>query len=100
MPIGPLHTVSEAVEQAQIQHRKMIATVEHPLAGPIKLSNSPLHLSRTPGRVRGAAPLFGQDTEAVLSELLGLNVEQVQHLVDQGVVLTEGGPDIERYLEA
>ena len=100
MPIGPLHTVGQAVQQAQIQHRKMIATVDHPVAGAVKLSNSPLRLSRTPGRVRDAAPSFGQDTEAVLRDLLGLSSDQVQDLVAQGVVLTEGGPDIERYLEA
>ena len=98
MPIGPLNTIGESVNQAQIKHRQMVAEVEHPVAGRLKLSNSPLRLSRTPGRVRGAAPLFGADTVDVLTEMLDLDEAQVQKLVDAGVVLTEGGPDIAAYL--
>ncbi len=100
MPVGPLNTVGEAVRQEQIQHRGMIAEVEHPRAGAVKLSNSPLRLSRTPGRVRGPAPAFGEDTEAVLRELLDLSEGEVQALEEAGVILTEGGPDIEAYLQA
>ena len=100
MPIGPLNTIGQAVSQEQIVQREMIAEVDHPIAGRLRLANSPLRLSRTPGRVRGAAPLFGRDTAAVLHDWLGLDAARIQALVDAGVVLTEGGPDIEKYLQA
>ena len=100
MPVGPLNSIGQMVREPQIQHRGMIAEVVHPTAGPVKLANSPLKLSRTPGEVQGPAPLFGQDTVAVLRDLLDLSEEQVQRLVDAGVALTEGGPDIAAYLEA
>lgn len=100
MPIGPLNTIGEAVSQEQVRARGMIAEVAHPVAGRLKIANSPLRLSRTPGRARGAAPSFAQDTRAVLRELLELDDAAVDELVAAGVVATEGGPDIAAYLQS
>jgi CoA:oxalate CoA-transferase len=100
MPVGPLNTISEAVSQEQIQHRGMIAEVEHPTAGTLRLSNSPLRLSRTPGTAHGPAPSFAEDTHEVLSAWLGLAEEAVDALAESGVVATEGGPDIAAYLQS
>lgn len=100
IPIGPLNSIGQAVNQEQIAAREMITTVQHPVAGDVTMAASPLKLSRTPGRVYGAGPQFGQDSEAVLSEWLGLSEEATAALVESGVVLTEGGPDIAAYLRA
>lgn len=100
MPIGPLHTIGQAVAQEQVRARGMITEVEHPVAGRLQIASSPLKLSRTPAEVRGPAPAFGEDTAAVLREWLGLSESEVTALVAAGVVLTEGGPDIEAYLQA
>jgi CoA:oxalate CoA-transferase len=101
MPIGPLNSIGEAVSQEQIQDRGMIIEVDHPVAGPIKMADSPLkHMSRTPAGAGEAGPAFGQDTVAVLQELSGYDAAQVEALVEAGVVMTEGGPDIEAYLNA
>ena len=64
------------------------------------MAASPLKLSRTPGRVYGYGPQFGQDTCAVLDEWLGISEDQTAALAEAGVVLTEGGPDIAAYLSA
>lgn len=100
IPIGPLNTIGQAVQQEQIAAREMITTVHHPVAGDVTMAASPLKLSRTPGRVYSYAPLFGQDTCAVLDEWLGITAEQTAALAESGVVLTEGGPDIAAYLSA
>jgi crotonobetainyl-CoA:carnitine CoA-transferase CaiB-like acyl-CoA transferase len=36
---------------------------EHPRAGRIKLSGSPIHLSETPARLYKAPPLLGEDDD-------------------------------------
>lgn len=100
IPIGPLNSIGQAVSQPQIEHREMIAAVEHPAAGTVRMAASPLKLSRTPGRVRGPGPAFGADTCDVLGEWLELDPEQIDELVQAGVVLTEGGPDIAAYLRS
>ena len=43
-------------------------------------------LSETPGEIRWTGPALGADTDAVLTELLGLTAEQVEKLRAQGVV--------------
>ena len=100
MAVGPLNTIGEAVSQDQIKAREMIAEVPHPSAGMLKMAASPLRLSRTPGQVRGAGPLYGAHTKSVLREWLGLSGDAVEELAATGVVETEGGPDIEQYLKA
>ena len=44
-----------------------------------------VRLSRTPGRVRRAAPLLGQDNEAILGEL-GLSPEAIAALEREGII--------------
>ena len=100
MVVGPLNTISQAVSQEQIQHREMVAEVDHPVAGRLRLANSPLRLSRTPGRAGGPGPAYGQDTSAVLREWLGLDDGAIADLAAAAVVATEGGPDIAAYLES
>ena len=100
IPIGPLNTIGQAVSQEQILAREMITTVEHPIAGDVTMAASPLKLSRTPARVRGYGPQFGQDTAQVLEEWLGFDATQTAALVESGIVMTEGGPDIAAYLSA
>ena len=100
IPIGPLNTIGQAVQQEQIAAREMITTVQHPIAGDVTMAASPLKLSRTPGRVYGYAPQFGQDTADVLCEWLGISAEETAQLESDGVVLSEGGPDIAAYLKA
>ena len=100
MVVGPLNTISQAVSQEQIRHREMVAEVDHPVAGRLRLSDSPLRLSRTPGRAGGPGPAYGQDTRAVLAEWLALDDAAIDGLVAEGAVETEGGPDIAAYLES
>ena len=64
------------------------------------MAASPLRLSRTPGQVRGAGPLYGAHTKDVLREWLGFGGDTVEDLAAAGVVETAGGPDIEQYLRA
>ena len=100
IPIGALNTIGQAVQQEQIAAREMITTVHHPIAGDVTMAASPLKLSRTPGRVYGYGPQFGQDTVAVLDEWLDISEDETAALAEAGVVLTEGGPDIAAYLSA
>ena len=42
---------------------------EHPVVGPYRLTPLMANFDRTPGRIRHAAPLIGEQTEEVLAEL-------------------------------
>jgi crotonobetainyl-CoA:carnitine CoA-transferase CaiB-like acyl-CoA transferase len=63
IPCGPINTVSQIFHDPQIQAREFVWECEHPTAGRIKLSGSPIHLSETPTRLYKAPPLLGEDDE-------------------------------------
>jgi formyl-CoA transferase len=66
LPCGPINRVSQVFTDPQIQERGLVWECEHPTAGTIRLSGSPLHLSDTPTRLYKAPPLLGEDTGNIL----------------------------------
>jgi CoA:oxalate CoA-transferase len=81
IPCAPLYTVKDVVEDDHIAvARRMIRSVEHPVAGPMKVIGSPINLSETPAEVNSPAPLLGQHTEGVLKEILNLTDAQLELL--------------------
>jgi crotonobetainyl-CoA:carnitine CoA-transferase CaiB-like acyl-CoA transferase len=57
----------------------MIVEAEHPKLGKVKQFGIAIKLSDTPGSVRTAAPLPGENTDEVL-ETLGLTAEKIAGL--------------------
>jgi benzylsuccinate CoA-transferase BbsF subunit len=65
--------------------RGAIVTLHHPEVGDERHIGNPLRFSRLPQRVAQSAPLMGADTEAVLTTVLGLDADEVEQLVADGV---------------
>ncbi len=61
IPCGAINTISQVFRDPQIQARGLVWECEHPTAGKIKLSGSPIRLSETPTRLYKAPPLLGED---------------------------------------
>lgn len=85
VPVGPIQTVDQAVRDPQVLARGMVAELDHPTAGPLKVVGCPVRLSRTPASVRTAPPLLGQHTEEVLADL-GLDPQAISSLHSSGAV--------------
>ncbi len=66
VPCGEVRSVGEALCAPEAIARDMVATVDHPTAGEIRLIGSPLKLSRTPVVEPAAPPLLGQQSGEVL----------------------------------
>ena len=86
VPVGEVNTLDKIVDDPNIKLREMIVEVEHPLAGKVKITDTPIKLSLTPGKVEKASPLLGQHTEEILKELLDLSKEDIKSLKKEGVV--------------
>lgn len=85
VPCGPINDFGQAMRDPHYQARQMIEELHHPRLGRMKTIGIPTKFSRTPGAVRRAAPLLGQDTVAVLEEI-GLSAQRVAELKEQGVI--------------
>jgi crotonobetainyl-CoA:carnitine CoA-transferase CaiB-like acyl-CoA transferase len=66
IPCGPINKVSQVFNDPQIQARGFVWECQHPTAGTIKLSGSPMRLSETPARLYKAPPLLGEDNDRYL----------------------------------
>jgi crotonobetainyl-CoA:carnitine CoA-transferase CaiB-like acyl-CoA transferase len=86
LPCGPIQTVGQVCEDPQVLARDMIVSLNHPKAGPIRVTGLPLKLSDTPGEVYAPPPMLGQHTSEVLQDWLGLGASEVEALQQQGVI--------------
>jgi crotonobetainyl-CoA:carnitine CoA-transferase CaiB-like acyl-CoA transferase len=69
VPCGPVYRYDQVFDDPHVRHRQMAVEVDHPKAGRITITNTPLKLSQTPGRVRLPAPMLGQHTDEILRRL-------------------------------
>jgi crotonobetainyl-CoA:carnitine CoA-transferase CaiB-like acyl-CoA transferase len=85
VPAGPVLEVGQMHGDPQALAREMIVQTEHPTAGHVKAIGLPIKFSDTPGGVRRAAPLFGQDTREVLREH-GFSDVEIEQFAEQGAI--------------
>ena len=86
IPCGPVNTIEQAANDPQIAARDMILKVRHPEAGTFSVVNTPFKFSRTPCKAEQASPELGEHTHDVLSQLLGMNDEEIGRLKGLGVI--------------
>ncbi|GAB5452210.1 MAG: CoA transferase [Halioglobus sp.] len=86
IPCAPVNRFGQALSDTQILHRNMIVDLEHPGGARTKGPGNPIKLSRNDEESFSPAPLLGQDTDGVLSRLLGLDESEIQRLRSSGAI--------------
>ena len=84
VPSGPINDYAEALADPHALARDMVVELTHPGAGAIKALGVPVKLSDTPGAVDRPAPLLGQHTADILTELGYTDAEQ-RALAERGI---------------
>ena len=74
----------EMAEDPQVRHNEMIVELDHAEVGRYETTGLPFEMSVTPGELRSSAPLLGEHTEDVLSEM-GYDEDTIEKLVADGV---------------
>lgn len=85
VPSGPINDLSQLFAHPQLQSREMIQEVDHPTIGLLKMIGVPIKLSETPGSVRKAPPLLGENNENVLADL-GYSTEEIANFKEKGII--------------
>jgi crotonobetainyl-CoA:carnitine CoA-transferase CaiB-like acyl-CoA transferase len=83
---GPIYEFHEVFDDPQVRHLGLVAEVEQPGAGKVKMLAFPGRASATPPRIDRPAPLLGQHTAEVLGEI-GLSAEEIDRLAAEGVIV-------------
>lgn len=71
----------------------MFSQVQQPGVGPLLIPGLPLSFSASRRQAPRPAPRLGEDTESVLTEVLGLSSVEFGKLLDRGVVATAEGDE-------
>jgi crotonobetainyl-CoA:carnitine CoA-transferase CaiB-like acyl-CoA transferase len=85
----PAHRASrprEVYDDPQLAYRKHFVQVNHPELGPVPIESSSLRFSRTPARAPTHGPMYGEHSEVVLRELLGMDDSDIIELVTSGAL--------------
>jgi CoA:oxalate CoA-transferase len=86
--VGPLNNIAEMAADPQVNDRNMIVELPTWTGGTLKVSNTPVKHSRTPGgAVRGAAKP-GEHSESIL-DAAGFSEDEVRGFVEGGIVGVE-----------
>lgn len=86
IPCAPVNRFSEALSDKQVLHRNMVVELKHPNGNSTRGPGNPVKLSRTGDESFSPAPLLGEHTDQILSELLDYDARHIKELKDQKVI--------------
>jgi crotonobetainyl-CoA:carnitine CoA-transferase CaiB-like acyl-CoA transferase len=88
---GPIHapvlTLEEAVSHPQAMANRDIIEWDHPAWGKTRYVAHPVEFTKTPATIRRPAPMWGEHTEEVLREVLGISWDEIVKLKDKKVIV-------------
>jgi crotonobetainyl-CoA:carnitine CoA-transferase CaiB-like acyl-CoA transferase len=85
IPSGDVVSLEAALTSEQAQHRDVIAEIEQPGIGPVKIFNLTAKFSKTPAKIEMPSPRLSEHTEQILAEL-GYSDDDIQNLRAQKVI--------------
>jgi len=87
VPAGAVQDARDLNEHdPQIAERGLFFELDHPVIGPARFEGTPVRFSGFEADTWRSAPLLGEDTAYVLTEVLGMTADEVAELADEGVV--------------
>jgi len=86
VPAGVVQKAEDLHRDPQLEYRHYFWELEHLEIGRHRYDGPPFKLSHTPCEVKTAAPVLGQHTELVCTQLLGMSDEEFTQLLNEGVL--------------
>ena len=85
IPNGVINTPAQALADEHLLSRGMVIEFEHPAAGNYRTIGSPMNLNGTPITYRRPAPLLGEHSAEILTEL-GYDQTAIAQFADEKVI--------------
>ena len=86
-PAGPLNNIADIFGDRQFHARRNLVSMDvEDLGETVIVPNVIPRLSETPGRIRHLGPRLGEHTEAILTDLLGMNADEIGELRKKRVI--------------
>ncbi|MDG5760267.1 CaiB/BaiF CoA-transferase family protein [Natronococcus sp. A-GB1] len=85
LPVGPVYSVDEALDNEQVNARGAVDSLSHPAAGEIPILEHPLNYAESESGFDEAPPLLGEDTEDIV-QALGYSEAEIEELRRKGAL--------------
>jgi CoA:oxalate CoA-transferase len=85
IPSGDVLSLEAALSSEQARHRQVIAEVEQPGIGNIRIFNMTAKFSKTPAQIEMPPPRLSENTESILGEL-GYSADEMKKLKEKYVI--------------
>ncbi len=86
IPAYPALDAIDMVNSPHVGARDYFVELEHPEVGTRRHMGIPWTMSRTPCEIRRPAPCLGQDTDAVLTDVVGLSQDEIAALREKDIL--------------
>ncbi len=86
VPLSPVRSVRELVDDEQLAFREYFQEIDHPAAGRLKYPGAPYKLSATPWEIRRPAPLLGEHNGAIYGRVLGYSRQELARMKEEGII--------------
>ena len=86
VPCARVNNLEQAINDEQIQYRKMVVDVPHPEGGSVKVPGNPIKLSSITDEQFTSPPLLGEHTKEILEDWLDFKDEELIELDKQQII--------------
>jgi formyl-CoA transferase len=85
VPCGPILSMGELAQEESLRQTGTVVEVDHPERGKYLTVGNPIKLSDSPAEVE-RSPLLGEHTEEILTDVVGLDPEDIERAREQGAI--------------
>lgn len=86
IPVAPVNTVADLVQDPHVQARGDLVTVDDPVLGAVRMVAPLARLSATPAEIRWTGPALGAHTDEVYRDWLDLSDDELDALRREGAI--------------
>lgn len=83
LPVGRVMNIPEVFDDPQARHHEMLVEFEHPNAGWVRTTGSPLRIDGHQSRSASLPPTLGQQTRDILTEM-GVDSNTIETMIEEG----------------
>ncbi|UDL92554.1 CoA transferase [Mesorhizobium sp. PAMC28654] len=86
VPAGVVKSIPEVFDSPNVRERGLVQTLPHPHLGSVAMVRPAQGLAAQLTADFTAPPMLGQDTETVLTDVLGYSADSIRDLIDTGAI--------------